>query len=489
MAKINGEIGKSLRILNPPHVLAEALVRVLTFSNPDYEKIERYSPHGTKYTKLEPTRCMATLYPDSIEIPRGYDYTDRLPGEAKRLFDSIKWTDKRREVPVTFPNCKATLNEEQAVVVERFKKALAKGERFGNTYTFVLPTSGGKTLLQAYLASLTGQRTLVLCRTNLIRKAWENDLNAHFGIPFDEIGRIQRAKESIGDVFTLGSIATLGRREFKWEVLFSQFGCVIVDELQITGADSVHKIVSNCPSKFIIGMSATDKRKDGKDFVIHTCLGRPLMRIANKQEETSSSFPLGSVDIIKTDYEWVLESGEVVYEPDFYGICEDMRQDKARNDLIVEKVVADWKAGNSVLVVSHRIAHCKKLCDKLVQAGVVDANLLTGETNTHKTYTESLIQAIMNRTVRCVVASKEVIKLGANLNPLNVLHCALPIGSASDLEQLVGRIRRKWEGKTGCRLVWYYDSKVPYMGSKYKRVLIPTLRKLKVPGYTDLYVA
>lgn len=487
---IAGDIRRNLRIYSPPVELAAALKQLLTFNNPEYESIARHSPYGVEYTKVTPTICLATQYPKYLELPRGYPYSSLLLGKAKTLFDKIEWRDLRVSSPVsTMPQCLTKLNEDQETLVKKFLGARKKNLRPYGTYTFVAPTSGGKTLAQAYIAALTKQKTLVLCKTNLIRRAWEEDLVRHFGIPRNKIGRIQTTREDIGEHFTLGSLATLNRRQDKWEYLLGQFGCVVIDELQIVGADTISRIVSNCPAKYIIGMTATDSRKDGKNFVVHACLGKPLVRIQNKQEETESSFPLGAVDIVQTDYEWLADDGEPIHEPDFFGVCDDMRRDKVRNDLIVAKVAEDWKKGNSVLVVSHRVSHCKLLRKKLEAAGVDDVNLLTGETNAKRQYSEALVQSILSGSVRCLVASKEVVKLGANLNPLNVLHCALPIGSASDLEQLVGRIRRKWKGKTGCRLVWYHDTRVPYLNSKYKRVLIPVLRKLKVPGWANVYVA
>lgn len=489
MSQIKGDIRRCLRIHRCPEELERALELVLTFANPDYKQVEKYSPYGTQYTKIPQQISLMVRYPKWVEIPRGYDYGKLLTGEALDQFNSIQWEDLRVQAPVEHLKCTATLNDEQRAIAERFRKAQANNERPYGTYSFVSPTSSGKTLAAAYMASTTGQRTLVLCKTNLIRRAWEEDLTKHFGIPRTKIGRIQMKHEVIGEHFTLASLATLHRRQDRLDWLLSHFGCVVIDELQIIGADTIYKTVGNCQSKYVIGVTATDHRKDGKDFLVRACLGRPLIRLENKQEETQSSFPLGAVSLFKTDYEWLDPDGYPIDEPDFFAVCDDMRKDKVRNSLIVQKVVEDWKSGRHVLVVSHRIAHCELLLRKLREAGVEDANLLTGSTNQNKQYTEGLIQGILAGTIRCVVASKEVVKLGANLNPLDVLHCALPIGSASDLEQLVGRIRRKYPGKKGCRLVWYHDVNVPYLQRKYKSVLIPVLRKLKVPGYERIYVA
>ena len=116
--------------------------------------------------------------------------------------------------------------------------------------------------------------------------------------------------------------------------------------------------------------------------------------------------------------------------------------------------------------------------------------LFRSETNAQKKYTKKLVAQILNRSIRCVVATVPAIKLGANLNPLNLLHLTQPVGDRHDLEQLVGRIRRRDEQgiKKSTGLVLYQDAKVPYLNNVYARVVVPVLRKLKVPGYENVYV-
>jgi hypothetical protein len=95
---------------------------------------------------------------------------------------------------------------------------------------------------------------------------------------------------------------------------------------------------------------------------------------------------------------------------------------------------------------------------------------------------------ILDGDVRCLVATIPAIKLGANLNPLSSLHLAMPIDS-DGLEQLIGRVRRRAEKKSSCGLVYYFDTRVPYLKRFFYNKATPVFRKLRVPGYANTFFA
>ena len=64
---------------------------------------------------------------------------------------------------------------------------------------------------------------------------------------------------------------------------------------------------------------------------------------------------------------------------------------------------------------------------------------------------------------------------------------SMPVVKKHNLEQLIGRIRRRHEGKTACELVYYEDVSVRYLSNIFKRTVIPVLRKLRVPEYRNRF--
>lgn len=484
---IKGTIGSALRIYDCPDILRDELLSLLRFENPVYLSTLKHSPWAS--TAVPQYDELATDYPGYVEIPRGFK-PDHLSTRARLVWNRIKWEDYRVTFNVKFPQQHLTLNAEQQMIIRKFAATINGSERPYGTFLFIAPTSAGKTMAQAAAAAETNQRTLVLCKTNLIKKAWQEDLYKLYGLNSKDLGDIQRENFRVGEYFTLASIATLSRRKHLWQELFSQIGCLIIDEVQIIGAATVREIVASCPAKFILGMTATDNRRDGKNYVIRSLLGERVLKIFNKQRETDSSLPLSDARIVRTNFRYVDKLGNPIPPDlmDFAELTSNMARDRDRNEIVCNEVKADWDAGHCPLVVTPRVEHAHTLVKILRDKGVI-VNVLTGETNTDKLYTEKLVEAVLNGHCRCLVATTQAIKLGANLNPLDRLHLAIPPSNKEDAEQLVGRIRRKAQNKKDAKLVWYHDLQCLYWHSKFKKIFYPLMRTLRVPRFMDMFVA
>ncbi len=55
--------------------------------------------------------------------------------------------------------------------------------------------------------------------------------------------------------------------------LRSFFGAVICDEVQLFGAKTFYEVIDPWPAKYRIGVSADERRKDRKEFLIHHQFG------------------------------------------------------------------------------------------------------------------------------------------------------------------------------------------------------------------------
>ena len=484
---LRGELGSHVRLFNLPMLLRNELVTLLTFPNPAYHNASRYSPWDV--TRIPQEISYFADYGDYVQIPRGFN-PSTLSSAAQLIWGSIGWTDRRATFSVKFPPSQVTPNADQEQITRRFLRSLRDSERPFGTYLLVAPTSAGKTIAQGLLASITGERTLVLCKSNLIKKAWIDDMYLLYGMNEQDLGSIQQKEFRLGTHVTLASIATISRRKHLWTELFAQIGCLIIDEVQIIGADTIREIVEHCPAKFILGMTATPSRRDGKGFVLNSFIGRPLLRIMNKQRETESSFPLADAKTIQTNFRFDDSEGVPLDRDDLDMnlLIDAMTCDEERNKLLVREVQEDYAKGHSILVSTPRIKHVHHLAEMLTKAGL-PANVLTGTTNGNKFYTEKLFKMVMQRKCRILVASTQAIKLGANLNPLDRLHVFIPPLNPVDLEQLIGRIRRKYPGKKDAQLRWYHDIQCPYLHRKFKSVFFPVMRKLRVARFENLFVA
>lgn len=480
---VKGIISSRLIVKNAPSWFRENVLTAFTFPNPAYEQAFRFTPYGKVSEKIPKTICLAEEDNNgNLLIPRGIDPHQCLMDRSECLFNEIEWRDKRSEAPVYFPVRCIALNQAQKKLVGAYKRVLKHNKRpFGNTL-LVAPTSAGKTITQAVCSELTGHRTLVLCATNLIRDAWVKDLKLLYGLKKEEIGIIQQAKWKIGEHFTLASVATICQRKHQWKQIAENFGTVVLDESQKVSEPRIYRFLTSVPFRYVISASATPK--SDTNFYVPAVFGSPIKRLIAQHQDTESSMALRGADVTKTDFRYDYDPQNLDYED----LMMELSANDDRNKLICDKAVEDYEAGNAVLIAVNRRRHLWLLYEMLQERGIEDTNLIYGGTNLKHRRTSNLVDQVMKGNVRMIVATMQAIKLGANLNPLNRLHVAVP-AKRDDLEQLIGRIRRRAKFKKDTRIHYYLDPKVRYLFNIYKNHFIPTMRKMRVKGYEDFFLA
>jgi superfamily II DNA or RNA helicase len=484
--KIHGNIGAMLEVKHPPAALKKELLRLFTFDNPAYLQASRFSPWGSVSSAIPEQVFLSweDAHSSSVHLPRGIEI-DEFSAKSKLWWKCIHWRDHRTDAPVEFPALLIALNKEQKLLIRELQRLLAHSKAecpFGNLF-FVAPTSIGKTIFQALAAKETGQRTLVLCLTELIKRSWYDDLYKAFGLAPKDIGIIQRDKWRIGEHFTIASVMTLAKRVKRWDELFKQIGTVVIDEADVMSAPSIHSFLLNCPAKYLIGASATT---NSKNFYLRSVLGSPRKRLMSQNKDTANSLALKEVEVVTTQFQYETEPDTMI---DWHDLSECLMDDFKRTKLIIRKALRDYNDGETVGIVTKRVAHAQILFEMMREEGIDDANLLTGSTNANKFYTEKLVDAVLSKNCRMLITTEPVIRRGANLNPLSTLHLAMPVVSAHNLEQLIGRIRRRAIGKETCRLVYYLDQSVPYLRRVFYMKAMSVFRKLKVPGWENKYIA
>lgn len=459
------------------------LLRRTTFTNPVFTAVKRHSPYGAPGANIpEHLEFSEPLSATSIRMMRGAYYL--LPKEDRMfLRHEFHWTDKRNAVTVDFPDPKLEFNQEQVECLEALEDSLNRRTRpFGNIY-YIASTAAGKTILQAATAARLRQRTLVICPTNLIMKAWEADLAKLFGFTSKQLGYIVQSKFRVGEHFTLASLSTIIRRRSRWEELNKLFGAVILDEVQVVSGPNIFEFMRQNSSAFHIAATATEEtRLGGRNLHVRAVFGKPLKIVNVYGKGTQSSVNLSQVNVIETQFEY-----ESQYDnTDWNDLGPDLYSDDDRNALIVENVKREWLEGRSVLVATKYLEHVDILKDALKKAGVTNVNEISGSTNSNRGYTTRLLDAVASRKVTCLVGTLRAIVIGANLPELDSVHVAMPPANKRDLLQLVGRVRRRTATKTDAMLTYYLDNKVGYLIHLYKKIAIPSFRELKVPGFENL---
>ena len=118
------------------------------------------------------------------------------------------------------------------------------------------PTGAGKTIIFSKFIQECGQKCLVLAhRGELIRQAADK-LSMATGLKCGVFSAYMKRKE-IGNI-TVASIQSLAN--YKGELDFDN---IIIDECHHLSAVSFERVLKKCKAKFVLGLTATLKRKDG----------------------------------------------------------------------------------------------------------------------------------------------------------------------------------------------------------------------------------
>lgn len=275
------------------------------------------------------------------------------------------------------------------------------------------PTGSGKSVFAEMIAASLGLPTVVLVQTDELFKQWVRRLHSELGVPVADIGEIKGAKHKIKPI-TIASVQTFAKHVNKYK---RTFGVVIFDEVQRAAANSFYPAVDGLDAKYRIGISADERRKDKKDFLIYDLFGKVALDV-DRRRLIDDGFILDTeVRLVETDFEapWYVElsNGQKQSDQVFNRLLSDMRQDDERNKIVVDLAVAQMKAGHVSLVFSHRVEHCFDLRSQVV-AHDYRVGIIVGEKKYKQESSESLRQITTGQIVT-VIGTVQSIGTGIDL--------------------------------------------------------------------------
>lgn len=454
-----------------------------TIRNPEYDLILRFSPSGGKYTKVPKYIKLFNRSGKFITCPRGLNVESllKLPKDSLlRLIVSDERTGKTED----WPDFLVSPKQAQEEILDAFDRDQSYRRRTG-TYLFVSPTGSGKTISSLMVAAKLEQKTLILVHTNLIRDTWIRDIEKSLGIPKKEIGFIQGSKFKIGELITIAMIQTFQKRSDRWKEVWDEVGTVILDECDMVPANTFFRVMVNCTSRNIIGITATPKRKDRLHNVMFLIFGKPLHTV--REQTTDTMVPIEKVVEIKTNFRPKrTATQQIMGLPDSpTEVISQVGLSRQRNDLIVENVEKCLKSERRIIVAVSRRNHAhilfKRFAKKFPDASI--RILLGGDKN------EEIDEEVIAGKCDILVVTQQLVRRGVNYPPMDCLHVAGPIASQTVVQQLVGRVRRKHPGKSGAWVYDYVDHRTPLLSRQFHRERVAVYRKLGVPQYEDIYYA
>jgi superfamily II DNA or RNA helicase len=469
------EVDSRLRVRTTdlPAEVVERLRVEFTHDNPMHEKLKRLGLKGPALYREPKTIASCRYDGEWMTFPRGGIGRLRAVfeefGIARRIVDNRIDGDGPRGIP----RHRVVLRDYQETIVEEAMRV--------QNCVVRAPTGSGKTTAMLALASRLDLPTLVIVWTGGLLDQWVRRAVAELGLTEDEVGIIGGGTHRIRPL-TIGMQQSLVKHTGR---IASTFGVVIADELQRFAASTFFECIDRLPARYRIGVSADERRKDRKQFLIYDAFGDIAVDIDQDDLVAQGVVHDVEVRVVPTDFtsDWyddlqarVRDAEKRARDDDvpmsqslvkerllaFDKLVEDMMTDPRRAALSVELAASEVAAGEQVVMMSHRREHCRRL-DADLSARHVRCGLMLGGDDDEYNRT---LHALLDGSLRAAAGTYQAIGQGIDLPSVGVGVCCSPIANSRDgrsfFKQVRGRLCRRDDatGKQGARIYYLLDRAV-----------------------------
>lgn len=433
-----------------PSPLLNQIKRLAAFQNPEF-----FKKQGLRLSTALTPRVISCAedHPRHVSLPRGCldDLRSLLGGHAVRL----DLEDERHQGPTLDVSFASSLTPRQE---EAAQMLLAH-----DTGVFVAPPGSGKTVVGSYLIAARARSAVVLVHRQPLLDHWVEQLSLHLGVDPREVGRVGGGVRKPNGHLDVAMIQSLVRGDEIDEIV-GDYGHVIVDECHHIPAVSFERVLSGIRAKFVVGLTATAKRRDGHQPILHMQIGPVRFDLGRKAAESADSLTKTLV-VRETSF----TSSAQDTDPSIQSLYGALARDEARNDAIVRDVMLALGDGRTPLVLTERRDHLDLLAARLAAASAHVVVLRGGTGAKLRRETLARLRAIPPDEPRLLLATGRYVGEGFDDARLDTLFLAMPISWRGTLVQYAGRLHRPLPGKTEARIVDYVDRQVPVLARMFER--------------------
>jgi superfamily II DNA or RNA helicase len=421
-----------------PQPLVNKLIRLAAFQNPEF-----YKAQAMRMSVWNTARIIgcAENFPQHIAVPRGC-----LDDVRTLLHDNgieLVLHDERfagAPIDVRFAG---TLRPDQETALD--------GMLAHDTGILCAPTAFGKTVTAAALIAKRGVNTLVLVHRTELLQQWKERLQAFLGADKTTVGTIGGGKAKPTGIIDVAVMQSLSRQGEVSEQV-RNYGQIIVDECHHLSAFSFEALLKAAGAKYVVGLTATPIRRDGKQPIIFMQCG-PIRHTASRPDSAPA-------DLVVTP-QWLTRP---IVMPEGTGIQDIFLQvcrDTERTAKIVAEVADAFDQGRKILVLTERTDHLNAIEEQLV--GRVE-NLFTLHGRMSKKQRTALIgglEALPADAPRVILATGKLVGEGFDHPALDTLVLAMPVSWKGTLQQYAGRLHREHASKADVRIIDFIDAGHP----------------------------
>lgn len=421
-----------------PQALANRLIRLAAFQNPEFYKAQ--AMRLSVWNEPRVIGC-AENFPNHIALPRGcLDAVEELLRDNDIRCELHDERFSGEPLDVSFAG-KLRSDQEQAVA------AMLRHD----TGVLCAPTAFGKTVTATALIARRGVSTLVLVHRTELLKQWQERLQAFLGVSKGVIGAIGGGKaKPTGriDVAVMQSLFRLGETN----EIVENYGQVIVDECHHLSAVSFEAIMKRVRAKYVLGLTATPIRRDGRQPIIFMQCG-PMRHTAAQ--------PMGAPQSLDVIPRYLSAHIRLPADAGIQDVFRHIANDAGRIQAIANEVAGAFEQGHKVLVLTERTDHLGAIEAMLADRVSTLFTLHGRMSRKQRAALVSELDALPPDAPRVLLSTGKLIGEGFDHAPLDTLVLAMPISWKGTLQQYAGRLHREHADKTRVRVIDFVDAGHP----------------------------
>lgn len=377
---------------------------------------------------------------DYIMLPVGVEST--LVEICQSYNIKVNVIDKRfsgKQIDIAFHG---DLREKQFKAVEELL-AVSNGILHANT-------AFGKTVAAIALIAERKVNTLIIVDRVSLLDQWCERLSVFLNIPKKDIGIIGGGKKKPTGSIDVAVSQSL-YRDNKVSELVKGYGQIICDECHHVSAVGFEQIMKNSPAKYKYGLTATLKRKDGKERIVLMQLGpvryKDLSKVSSELEH--------KVLVQETG----INNGDLREEHTTNALYDYLYYNQVRNMQIVMDVRNCLEENRYPIILTERKEHI----DLLEREIAPYAKVYKLHGGLKKKEREGIMEELENlseNVQRVIIATSKYVGEGFDYPILDTLFLTLPISWSGRVKQYAGRLHRDYHEKREVRIYDYLDSEI-----------------------------
>lgn len=459
---INIRRGSMLHI--PTENLSAALISELkhraSIANPEY-----YRRQAQRFSTFGVPRLVTSFEHDQSELrlPRGLaDETRQLlkKAGAKVTIRNIGKRPQRQEIAFT-----GQLRVEQHDAV----RAIVQHQ----DGVLVAPPGSGKTVMGCALIAERHVPTAILVNRAELLHQWRERLTTFLDIEDKQIGQLGNGRKKRKGVVDLIMMQSISRRDSDPTIL-EDYGQIIVDECHAIAAPSTEAAIRTVNVKYWTGLTATPFRADRMNGLITMQCG-PIRHVMEGQAPGDRELVVHKTTFT-TD-----EPG--TDGPSIQAIYSELSMDTARNQLIIDQVVAAASEQRYCMVLTNRIAHLQALHTLLKPLVSCEVFTLHGQlvAQERRQVRQNIAESAKQDKPFILLSIDKIAGEGLDIPAMDTLFLTMPVSFKGRIIQQAGRVTRdSTDGPAAAVVHDFRDLQVPMLERMHRR----RLKILQKEGFT-----